>query len=289
MTVVRRLEQSVGRVFGVGRVRVHPLFLALLVGAYCVHLLSEALVLFLFVVLHEFGHALVARSLGYEVEEVALLPFGGVAQLSYVRIGFEPRNEAIVAIAGPFVNLLCVFCISVLYGFGMLPNSLYQSCMNVNMWIATFNLLPGLPLDGGRIYRAARSRHVGYERATKEAYHMSIGLSAALMFMGLFALFSGRPHLGMLVLGLFLLIVAWRGRRDLRMETMRFLDAKRRLDNQGVQRMRTFAVASSTPIRDVVVQFAPDRYHIVYLLNEDGVVESLVEETELLDAVFEGR
>lgn len=289
MMVIRRMERQLGRLFGIGRMRVHPLFFALLVGAYFAHLLTEALLLFLCVILHELGHAVVAKSLGYEVEEVALLPFGGVAQLAYVRIGFSPKNEAIVAIAGPFVNLLCAVAISILFVLGVVSSHVYAYAMNINIWIAAFNLLPGLPLDGGRVYRAARSRQVGYESATEEAYNMAFGLSAILMFMGLLALFGGHPHLGMLILGAFLFMMAWRGKRDLRLEMMRFLDAKRRLDDKAVLRMHSFAVRGSIPIRDVVVRFSPERYHMIYLLDEDGVVQSLVEETELLDAVFEGR
>ncbi|EJY55954.1 peptidase M50 [Alicyclobacillus hesperidum URH17-3-68] len=289
MTALERLERVVGRWFGVSRVRVHPLFVALLVAAYFVGMLKQALLLFMFVFLHECGHAVVAKRLGYEIEEVSLLPFGGVAQLSYVRLGFSPKSEAMVAIAGPAVNLLCALLALVLYTAGVIDGRIYGEIIGLNGWIAVFNLLPGLPLDGGRIYRAVRSREKGYEPATEEAYRMSIALSAVLMFAGVAALFAGRPHIGMVVLGLFLFVTAWRGRRDLRLETMRFLDAKRRDVGSTMLRTRALAVSAAIPIRDVVVRFSPDRYHIVYILHEDGTVASLVEEPELLDAVFEGR
>lgn len=64
MNVVARLETTVGQALGVGRVRVHPLFLALLVGAFFAGMLKTALLLFTFVLLHEFGHAITARYLG---------------------------------------------------------------------------------------------------------------------------------------------------------------------------------------------------------------------------------
>ncbi|WAH38971.1 M50 family metallopeptidase [Alicyclobacillus dauci] len=288
MTVLTRIETTIGSAFGIGRVRVHPLFIALLVGAYFTHLLQTALLLFTFVMLHELGHAFTARFCGYEVEEVSLLPFGGVAKLSYARLGFQPRDEALVAIAGPFVNLLLCILSATLYGMHVIDLTLYQQSMQLNIWIGVFNLLPGLPLDGGRILRAARSRQVGYERATMEAYNLAFALSILLMLTGIVALYTGHPHFGMMLLGLFLFVTAWRGRKDTRAETMRFLDAKRRQDN-SVLKMQSLAVRSPTPIRDVVVQFAPDRYHIVYVLGEDGLVLALLEETELLDAVFEGR
>lgn len=288
MNVVLRFEKSVGRMFGVGRVRVHPLFLALIVGAYLVGLLKSALLLFLFVILHEFGHALTARFRGYDVEEVSLLPFGGVAKLAYVRLGFTPRDEALVAISGPFVNLLCCIVLSVLYAIGAVSGDFYSEAMQLNIWIAVFNLLPGLPLDGGRILRAARSRQIGYERATVEAYQVSFVLSAVLLTTAFISLFVGHPHLGMLMLGVFLLVTAVRGRRDLRAETMRFLDAKRR-ETGRVLPMQALAVKPTATVRDVVVLFAPDRHHIIYVIGDDGLVETLLEEVDLLDAVFEGK
>jgi stage IV sporulation protein FB len=164
----------------------------------------------------------------------------------------------------------------------------YQQWMQLNCWIGIFNLLPGLPLDGGRILRAARSRQVGYERATLEAYRVAFALAILLMGTGVLALFIGHPHLGMMLLGLFLLVTAVRGRRDVRSETMRFLDAKRR-QSTSLLKIHSLAVSSSTKIREIVVQFSPDRYHIVYVLAEDGLVVAVIEEVELLDAVFEGR
>lgn len=288
MNLVIKMERAVGNLMGVGRVRVHPLFLLLLVAAYFVHMLGDALILFSVIILHEMGHAIMARLLGYEVEEVSLLPFGGVAKLAYARIGFRPKDEALVAIAGPLVNLLLVLFGSGLYLIGIWDSSFYEVWMQTNMWIGTFNLLPALPLDGGRILRAAKSRRIGYERATMEAYHMAFALSVLLMLTGIMALFTGHPHLGMILLGVFLFITAWRGRQDVRRETMQFLDAKRR-QNKHVLKMQSLAVLQSASIRDIVVQFAPDRYHVLYVLGPDGLVTAVVEEIEVLDAVFEGR
>ncbi|MFB5191111.1 M50 family metallopeptidase [Alicyclobacillus fastidiosus] len=288
MSIISRAEVAIGQALGVGRVRVHPLFLALMVGASFAGMLKTAVLLFLFVLLHEFGHAVTARALGYEVEEVSLLPFGGVAKVSYARLGFSPREEAMVAIAGPFVNLLLCIACSLLSAVRVIDGDTYQLCMQMNSWIGIFNLLPGLPLDGGRILRAARSRQIGYERATLEAYNVALALAILLMLTGVLALFTGHPHLGMMLLGLFLFATAWRGKKDVRSETMRFLDAKRQ-QPKAVLPMYTLAVLHSAPIRDVVVQFAPDRYHIVYILGNDGLVQALLEEIEILDAVFEGR
>lgn len=272
-----------------GKVRVHPLFLALLVVASTMGLFREIAVLFVLVILHELGHAAVANHLGYEVQEVSLLPFGGVAKLAYGAMGFHPRHEAAVAIAGPFVNLFMAVFAWTMNVLGFWTDSFFHTVLQLNLWIAIFNLLPALPLDGGRILRAARSRRVGYEIATREAYHLAIYISAILLLLGGAALWAGHVHIGILVLGIFLFASAYIGNRQVRIETLRFLDAKKHEGHKRPQLVRSIAAQSSSAIKDVVIKFAPDRYHIVYVLTEEGDVLAVVEEDEILSAVFNGR
>lgn len=273
----------------VGRIRIHPLFILLLVGAFAAGLFRDALVLFIIVILHELGHAAAANELGYVVEQVSLLPFGGVAKLRYGDMGFHPRDEAIVAIAGPFVNLVLVILAFVFFIAGIWSEDFYHLVLKMNLWIVVFNLLPGLPLDGGRILRAARSRSIGFEPATREAYRVALMISIILVCIGGFALWSGHPHFGILILGVFLLLTAIAGRRDSRMETMRFLDSIRQNRRRGPQIVRAIALKKSDPIRDAVIQFAPDRYHMVYVLSDDSRVERVIGEKQLIHCVFDGH
>jgi len=272
-----------------GKIRLHPLFIALLIVAALLGLFREVAVLFVLVILHEIGHAAMANHLGYEVKEVSLLPFGGVAKLAYGGIGFHPRHEAAVAIAGPFVNLLLAVFAWAMYATGLWSLSFYQTVLQLNLWIAIFNLLPALPLDGGRILRAARSRSVGYEVATREAYHLAIFISILLLILGAATLWAGHVHVGILVLGVFLFVSAYAGKRDIRVETVRFLDAKKHQGHRKPQLIRSIAAPASNAIKDVVVQFAPDRYHIVYVLTDSGEVLAVIEEEEILGVVFQGR
>ncbi|MCF8563559.1 M50 family metallopeptidase [Alicyclobacillus tolerans] len=276
--------------FGIfGKVRLHPLFLALAVFAVGVGLWRDLVVLFLLVMLHELGHAAMATQLGYQVEEVSLLPFGGVAKISYGNVGFRPRHEAAIAIAGPFINFALIGLSWVMWSLGFWSVDFFQRVVQLNLWIAVFNLLPGLPLDGGRVLRAARSRTLGYEGATQEAYKMALAISFGLLVLGGLALWSGYPHAGILILGLFLLVTAWTGRRDVSVETVRFLDSRRRQGYVRPQVVRALAVSGENSVREVVKQFAPDRYHMVYILDREGTVRTVLEEDEILDAVFAGR
>ncbi|GGI96214.1 peptidase M50 [Alicyclobacillus cellulosilyticus] len=271
-----------------GRVRLHPWFVLLSVLAIAAGLWRDVAVLFLLILLHEMGHAAMAAHLGYVVEEVSLLPFGGVAKIAYGWIGFRPRHEAVIAMAGPVVNLALVVFAYVVHALHGWDDAFFHLVVEQNAWIVLFNLLPGLPLDGGRLLRAARVRSVGFELATQEGYAVSLAIAAVLAALGLASLAAGHPHLGMVLLSGFLFAAAWRGRRDLAMETVRFLDAKRR-QPRVPERVRAIAAPAHASIRDVARQFAPDRYHMVYVLGPDGAVQTILEEDEVLAAVFAGR
>jgi len=285
----RRLEFGLPSGWGIlGKVRVHPLLVLLVLLAAGIGLWRDVVVLFILVTLHELGHATVAEWLGYEVDEVSLLPFGGVAQMSYGDIGFVPKHEVAIAIAGPLVNLLLIGLGAGLHFVSFWHHSFTVLTMRLNLSIVLFNLLPAMPLDGGRILRAAQSRTLGFESATREAYRLGIVLAGVLLVMGAVSLWAGFPHVGLLILASFLLYSAILGLRGMRVETVRFLDAKRRSPHR-VDGVRAFAVAGDQTVRDVVKQFAPDTYHFVYVLDETGAIADEVEERELLDAVFQGN
>lgn len=114
-----------------------------------------ALLLFASVLLHELGHSLVARSQGIEVNSITLFLFGGIASIE--RESHTPKEAFWVAIAGPIVSLsLCIFFFVLTYFWE--SQSLFHFVATdlgkINLVLAIFNLIPGLPLDGGQVLKA---------------------------------------------------------------------------------------------------------------------------------------
>src|SRR6478672_4298414 len=150
--------------------------------------------LFLCVLLHELGHALAARRFGIHTPDVTLLPIGGVARLE--RIPREPRQELVIAIAGPMVNVVIAGVLTVILKqarFGtdldVLSNpgiALAARLAAVNMFLVLFNLIPAFPMDGGRVLRALLAMKMNYASATQVAATIGKGVAFVFGFAGLF-------------------------------------------------------------------------------------------------------
>jgi Zn-dependent protease len=140
------------------------------------------------VLLHELGHALVARRYGIQTHRIVLLPIGGVAQLAGEPR--SPRQEFWVALAGPLVNFaLAVGLTIVAAALGLSNFGLVHSLIVANLSLGLFNLVPAFPMDGGRVLRALLSARMGEGRATQVAVHVGKSLAIAFAIVGLFTNF----------------------------------------------------------------------------------------------------
>jgi Zn-dependent protease/CBS domain-containing protein len=171
-------------------------------------------ILFLFgiVVLHELGHSIAAQNYGIDVREIILLPIGGVARLE--RIPENPKQEFVIAIAGPAVNFaiaIVLLALDALLGLGGRFDSpeqmlaamttvsvpaIFNYVFVVNLFLAFFNLIPAFPMDGGRVLRALLATRMDYARATMIAVTIGQGLA---WLMGLWGFLGG---------GIFLILIA---------------------------------------------------------------------------------
>jgi len=199
----RRWAWRLGGIAGIS-IYVHATFVLLLAWIAMVHLtaghdlalMTQGLLLvacvFTVVVLHELGHALVARRFGIATRDITLYPIGGIARLE--RMPERPAQELLVAIAGPAVNGVLALAIYVglrLVGVGAgddpltIGASFMVQLMWINLSLGIFNLVPAFPMDGGRILRAVLAFWVDRPRATVVAAYVGRGIAVVMGIVGL--------------------------------------------------------------------------------------------------------
>ena len=160
--------------------------------------------LFTGVLLHEFGHSLVALRYGYQIDSISLWLLGGMA--SFVEVPENWRHEFWVAVAGPLVSVgVGAVCYA---GFLILPETFHPGrfvlgyLAVINVVLAVFNMLPAFPMDGGRVLRALLARTRPHARATQLA--SEVGKVAAFL-LGIVGLFT---NWFLILLALFIYVAA---------------------------------------------------------------------------------
>ncbi|MFH1808486.1 MAG: site-2 protease family protein [Pseudomonadota bacterium] len=194
--------------FGLGRIKLFTAFgiaveahwsLLLALLLFGLDNLGLAVLVFSSVLVHEFGHSLIARRLGVGIAGIELHFFGGVAKMT--SLPRTPGDEIAIAIAGPVTSA----ALALLGGAGwvLAGSGFARELAVINTMLAVFNLLPALPMDGGRIFRAALQTRLGGYRATRIAVFVARGLAVAL---GVFGLVVG--HYTLPVLAVLLWVMA---------------------------------------------------------------------------------
>jgi len=184
-------------------IRIHATFLLILVwfgmaaaasSRSVPRAITFLLAAFACILLHELGHAAMARRFGVRTREIVLYPIGGIARLESIPGGWA---ELLIAIAGPAVNvILAVGCAGALLALhvdqGLRQTTpfentgLVQQLLWTNAYIVVFNMIPAFPMDGGRVLRAILALGLGQYRATRIAALVGQCIAGLFVVLGLF-------------------------------------------------------------------------------------------------------
>jgi Zn-dependent protease/CBS domain-containing protein len=240
-------------------------------STYWIMGIAGMLGLFACVILHELGHAMVAKHYKLPISQITLFIFGGVAEIK--KEPKEPKVEFLMAIAGPIVSVILsggLYLLTILgqHTFWPVPVIAVTAYLAlINIVLAIFNLIPAFPLDGGRIFRSILwwiKKDSGW--ATRIASRMGSGFGMILIFLGIFSLITGNFISGVwfIILGLFLQRAAAMSRsqhyitHELRGEkVLKFMSKN------------PISVPPDIPIQEFVDQFVYQSYHHLYPVTEN--------------------
>lgn len=237
------------------------------------------------VVLHELGHAFAAARYGIRTRDITLYPIGGVASLE--RIPENPRQEFVVALAGPAVNVLLAVGLAAALSVANIPSdvanvhvvggSFLAKLMWVNVSLALFNLLPAFPMDGGRVLRAALAFRMGRDRATEIAARVGQAMALGFGLLGMF----GNPML------LFIALFVWTGAQG-EASIIRLRSLLHDVSVRQAMTTESLVLNPSDPLSDVIDAIVT-RGHHAFPVVRDGRVVGVVTKSSVLEALAEVR
>jgi Zn-dependent protease len=277
------------RVAGI-QLRIHITFL-LLIGWLAIGYYAEGgsaaaagrvafiLLLFLCVVLHEFGHALAAKSFGINTPDITLLPIGGVARLE--RMPEEPKQELIIALAGPAVNVVIALGLMIAIDWHRAAASsiieasaLPAKLLAINVMLLLFNLLPAFPMDGGRVLRALLATRMSYARATQIAASIGQGCAFVFGFIGLL----WNPFL--LFIALFVYIGA---SQEAALAQMKDVSRRFPVASAMVREFRSLPITAT--LQEAVDALLATSQHDFPVVDENGGVAGVLTRHDLISAL----
>jgi len=265
-------------------------------GESSLALLSYALfiiLMFVCVILHEYGHALAARKYGVKTLDIIISPIGGIARLQ--KLPDKPKHELAVAIAGPLVNLgiaLILFVIALVFfteaqfstpdeslELIATPQGFIALLIYINCILFVFNLIPAFPMDGGRILRAFLSMRFGKVEGTRYASIVGRVLAVIFVVIGLFT-----QHIMLIFIGTFVFIMAQNENKQMLIKSkLSGVQAKEIMNTQFTK------LHLSTPLSEVYQKYirGGEKNYLVY--DSMGNVSGVLPELFIKDAFKEGK
>jgi len=249
----------------------------------------EAAIAFLSVAAHEAAHALVASAYDLEIESVELTPFGGVARISGL-MQQDPYVETSVALAGPASSFLLAGLSAYLWRAGLLPDGPPGIMLDVNVMLGLVNLLPVLPLDGGRIARANLSKSIGFKQATWAISALGRALAIVALLAGLILWYAGIPYPNLLVYAAFGYIFARTEQKSASITGFSILiRRKENMARQGIIHTQQMTAMHYISLERVANGFSSRHYSVVTILDDNMRQVGTLSEAEIVEQILAGN
>jgi len=236
--------------------------------------------------IHEFAHVFVGNKLGIAIYEIEILPFGGRIKSSLGDASDE--SEMLMVLAGPLANFAVVGLILFLSAIKVLPSNIASKYTHYQLMLGIFNMLPALPLDGGRLFALWLRQRMSYTSSVRIASYTGKILAYFMLCAALLGLAFKKVYISLVVAGFFLLHQASKEEKDAHLVFMNYLAKKKEklLKNQYFPG-EILIVNQEVAAKKLLYSFLPQKYFIVCVLNENMKLKKVLTETEIFDKIIE--
>lgn len=265
---------------------IHLLFFPIIISLYIMGYAEEMIILLAIIMIHELSHGLMAMFLGIKIKEIQILPFGGVVKLDNT-LSFTYGEEIIISAAGPISNVVLSATVFFLQGYFGWESNGFNFIIFSSLAIGIFNLLPALPLDGGRILRSVLSYMLGYKKATNVVTIISKIIAILLVALNIYFFCLGSYNFTLILIGSFIYYQSRRENEIAIYSTMKDIAAKKEnLNKSGSMLSQHMTVLPETTLGEIFKQFTSRKFHIIYVLDEEYALKGIITEDEILSAIL---
>ena len=267
------------------QVNINILIVPLLVIALVMNFFTQYIITMVFIIAHELGHIGVALISGAKIYNLRILPIGLNAEIDDSRC--SKCSKIYIYMAGPCINIIFAILIYIIGACHFVSKGLTLG-VHINMWLAFFNLLPILPLDGGKIAMEMLAERFGIFRASKKIRIFTIFLSIIIICLGLVVFKQSIYNASLVLVGIYILLCVKGSKKETALMNMKnFIFRRSRIIKTGIYPVREIVVMKNVRLSEVIkaMDYA-NMFHLVNVLDDDLRVIKVMTEQEILDALM---
>ena len=244
---------------------------------------KEYFVAYISMLLHELGHTFAAVLLKNSIHLLKISPFGLKVEIQGKSI---KTQRLIIFLCGPLINIL-LFIISVIIARTFpYHKSIFTLIAYLNICLAVFNLLPVMPMDGGKIAFELASARIGSYKAHKYICYVSYVLSVFFIIIGFVLVSYNMANFCLMLIGIFILGELKSFKREVAIMNMKDVIYRRsRLLKKGIYPARDLVVVKNMRMGDIIRNLDFDRFHIIHVLDDDLKLMKVFTEQDIMDGV----
>lgn len=279
------LQKNKGIKFYLKKIKISPYVLFTLLIAYFLGKLPLIFLGLMCIIVHELAHAICAIICGFSIRSIEVLPIGAIARIDGL-FEVSPICEIVVALAGPLMSIVLGAIFYYLYTLNGLY--IYQMLTTINLSIAAINLLPAMPLDGGRVVRSILSNYLGVKQATIFSCTLGILIGVAFSSYSIIMCMQGYIAPSYIAFGLILMLSSLTERkRAMFISIAQVTEKKEVLLRQGSLSVSQIAVPSSMKLHILVSRFKPRCYHMIVIVDDEMCPIGYMSEGEVVKYLIE--
>ncbi len=271
------------------QIRVSYLFFIILVFSMFFNCFDQLLIFIVVILIHELAHCYVSTYYDIGISEIKFFIFGGVARFQE-HIEENSKQEIIIASAGPITNFVLIFItLLIMDKFHIEKGYMIQLFLIANMVVGLFNLIPVLPLDGGRIARGILGNYLGIKRATYMVVRLGYCICILLFVIGIYAsLVYNIEYIFISFLSAYIFFSNKKEKEKIDfMSVKKIVLSKKALFDEGIMDVKHIIAMEFVDIKNIFDEFTLEQYCIITVTDATGKVIGSLSESEIIDAIIE--